>query len=420
MFDYPSPQVWKHGKIMGKLPWFWSAFVCCKRWGFQFLLGLVFGNWSLAHKSAYQHGIVVGLRIVKEDLEEEHVSHSSFPKQEDVRVCRFVGFVCFQRIKWKPHERSEMWIETCCTMLCPPYQNFLLPLRNRPLPSMQLHSWHQRQLQSLCCARPHPFPRMVRNEGHWRHCPQLADSLLVAMIRRFSGLPLSLREKGWRWLCTRYAIRYWLRKWEIQLLVIRSVPFENACTELYIPKLKASTENYDVTWCDIITQRIYLGSTWINHEDADSPKPPSYNQVVVKVQKTDGVTEIPYERWDVDEYFDPSPNAVGRIWAIWKCGVLVDHCWWTCWSLLIPCEDEGEDDDNDNERRRWFFLIIYAKEFIFAWLKGKISWWSTLPIYLQLYIIHGRITSKNLLFHFQNNAKQPNTRNKPKKQQQKH
>jgi hypothetical protein len=31
------------------------------------------------------------------------------------------------------------------------------------------------------------------------------------------------------------------------------------------------------------------------------------------VQKTDGVTEIPYDRWDVDEYFDPSPNAVGRI-----------------------------------------------------------------------------------------------------------
>lgn len=31
------------------------------------------------------------------------------------------------------------------------------------------------------------------------------------------------------------------------------------------------------------------------------------------MQKTDGVTEIPYDRWDVDEYFDPSPNAVGRI-----------------------------------------------------------------------------------------------------------
>ena len=29
-----------HGKIA-----FWSAFVWCKRWGFQFLLGLVFGNW---------------------------------------------------------------------------------------------------------------------------------------------------------------------------------------------------------------------------------------------------------------------------------------------------------------------------------------------------------------------------------------
>eukprot|EP00438_Fugacium_kawagutii_P013949 Skav203415 [mRNA] locus=scaffold1743:296202:315452:- [translate_table: standard] len=34
------------------------------------------------------------------------------------------------------------------------------------------------------------------------------------------------------------------------------------------------------------------------------------------VQKTDGVTEIPYDRWDVDEYFDPSPNAVGRTWAL--------------------------------------------------------------------------------------------------------
>ncbi|CAJ1440834.1 unnamed protein product, partial [Effrenium voratum] len=33
------------------------------------------------------------------------------------------------------------------------------------------------------------------------------------------------------------------------------------------------------------------------------------------VQKTDGVTEIPYERWDVDEYYDPSPNAVGRMYV---------------------------------------------------------------------------------------------------------
>ena len=39
---------------------------------------------------------------------------------------------------------------------------------------------------------------------------------------------------------------------------------------------------------------------------------------VIEVQKTDGVTEIPYDRWDVDEYFDPSPNAVGRISDI-KC-----------------------------------------------------------------------------------------------------
>ncbi|CAK9054933.1 unnamed protein product [Durusdinium trenchii] len=33
------------------------------------------------------------------------------------------------------------------------------------------------------------------------------------------------------------------------------------------------------------------------------------------VQKTDGVSEIPYDRWDVDEYFDPSPNAVGRMYV---------------------------------------------------------------------------------------------------------
>ena len=33
------------------------------------------------------------------------------------------------------------------------------------------------------------------------------------------------------------------------------------------------------------------------------------------VSKTDGVTEIPYERWDVDEYFDPSPNTVGRMYV---------------------------------------------------------------------------------------------------------
>lgn len=37
---------------------------------------------------------------------------------------------------------------------------------------------------------------------------------------------------------------------------------------------------------------------------------------LTEVQKTDGVTEIPYDRWDVDEYFDPSPNAVGRTWAL--------------------------------------------------------------------------------------------------------
>ena len=37
-----------------------------------------------------------------------------------------------------------------------------------------------------------------------------------------------------------------------------------------------------------------------------------------EVQKTDGVSEIPYERWDVDEYYDPSPNAVGRTLAISK------------------------------------------------------------------------------------------------------
>lgn len=41
-----------------------------------------------------------------------------------------------------------------------------------------------------------------------------------------------------------------------------------------------------------------------------------------KVQKTDGVTEIPYDRWDVDEYFDPSPNAVGRILGVGLAG-----CW---------------------------------------------------------------------------------------------
>lgn len=43
---------------------------------------------------------------------------------------------------------------------------------------------------------------------------------------------------------------------------------------------------------------------------------PSGTEVLqCKVQKTDGVSEIPYDRWDVDEYFDPSPNAVGRMYV---------------------------------------------------------------------------------------------------------
>ncbi|CAE7840957.1 pikAII, partial [Symbiodinium necroappetens] len=33
------------------------------------------------------------------------------------------------------------------------------------------------------------------------------------------------------------------------------------------------------------------------------------------VSKTDGVTEIPYDRWDVDEYYDPAPNTVGRMYV---------------------------------------------------------------------------------------------------------
>ena len=32
------------------------------------------------------------------------------------------------------------------------------------------------------------------------------------------------------------------------------------------------------------------------------------------VRKTDGVTAIPYERWDVDEYYAPSPE-VGRMYV---------------------------------------------------------------------------------------------------------
>lgn len=63
-----------------------------------------------------------------------------------------------------------------------------------------------------------------------------------------------------------------------------------------------------------------------------------------KVQKTDGVTEIPYDRWDVDEYFDPSPNAVGRILGVGLAGC------WSDWErtqpekyilLLCPCSCES-------------------------------------------------------------------------------
>ena len=33
------------------------------------------------------------------------------------------------------------------------------------------------------------------------------------------------------------------------------------------------------------------------------------------VGKTDGVTEIPYDRWDVDEYYDAAPGTVGRMYV---------------------------------------------------------------------------------------------------------
>ncbi len=168
------------------------------------------------------------------------------------------------------------------------------------------------------------------------------------------------------------------------------------------------------------------GWTLVNHEDVDSPKPPSCHPVIVEVQKTDGVTEIPYERWDVDEYFDPSPNAVGRIWAICKCGVSVDHCWWTCWSPLrmrarMTMTTKDEDYSFD-------YHWLSMKEFIFAWLKGMISWLSTVSIYLQLHLyiiyiynskqatLHGRTSSRNLLFHFQKLQNNPTqTHNQPKK-----
>ena len=269
---------------------------------------------------------------------------------------------------------------------------------------MQLHSWHQRQLQSLCCARPHPFPRMVRNEGHWRHCPQLADSLLVATIQRFSGLPLSLGEKGWRWLCTRYAIR--------------SVPFENACTELYIPKAKSI---HWKLWCDMVwhhystdLSRMQDGSimrmlTVENHRHAielliGAEDWRCHRDSIRALGRRRVLWSIHPMQWDASGRFE----SVGY-WLIIVDGH-VDPLWGWAWGW-----------------RRWqrkmkvILLIIYAKEFIFAWLKVKISWWSTLPIYLQLITYYTWwYNVQDPTYPLSNTAKHPNTQqpNKPKKHEE--
>ena len=183
------------------------------------------------------------------------------------------------------------------------------------------------------------------------------------------------------------------------------------------PKLKASTENYDVTWCDIITQRIYLGSRRINHEDVDSRKPPSCNRVIDRCRRltvsqrfhtsagTSTSTLIHHPmQWDASGRFE----SVGY-WLIIVDGH-VDPLWGWAWGW-----------------RRWqrkmkvILLIIYAKEFIFAWLKVKISWWSTLPIYLQLITYYTWwYNVQDPTYPLSNTAKHPNTQqpNKPKKHEE--
>jgi len=154
------------------------------------------------------------------------------------------------------------------------------------------------------------------------------------------------------------------------------------------PKLKASTENYDVTWCDIITQRIYLGSRRINHEDVGSPKLPSCNRVIVRCRRltvsqrfhtsagTSTSTLIHHPmQWDASGRFE----TVGIGWSL-----LMDML-----IIVDPLRGWARGWRRWQRKTNIILLIIYAKEFIFAWLKvKKISWWSTLPTYLQLITYH--------------------------------
>ena len=104
-----------------------------------------------------------------------------------------------------------------------------------------------------------------------------------------------------------------------------------ALSYVYIPKLKASTENYDVTWCDIITQRqhgsIMRMLTVQNHRHA--------TELLLRCRR------LTVSR--------RSHTSAGR-----STSTLIHHPF---------TEDEGEDD-NDNERRRnsddsfWLYNII--------------------------------------------------------------
>lgn len=119
MFDYPSPQVWK---ILGK-SWENCVLECIcvmQALRISILARTCVRKLGLAHKSAYQRGIVVTFaswrKILKKNM------FPIVPKQEDVKVCR-VCRICLasQRLKWKPHEGAEMWIETCYMNLHLPY-----------------------------------------------------------------------------------------------------------------------------------------------------------------------------------------------------------------------------------------------------------------------------------------------------------
>lgn len=182
------------------------------------------------------------------------------------------------------------------------------------------------------------------------------------------------------------------------------------------PKLKASTENRDVTWCDIITQRIYFGSTWTNHEDVDSPKPPSCNRVIVRCRRltvsqrfhtsagTSTSTLIHHPmQWDASGRFE----TVGIGWSL-----LMDML-----IIVDPLRGWAWGWRQWQRKTKMILLIIYAKEFVFAWLKVKISWWSALPTYLQLHIVHIVIQRPRTYFSTFKHCKtsQHTTTQKPKK-----